>query len=274
MRLKNTLLFGVFILLGCFFLKPVSINGQNDKIIYPHKAFWLKSEVTQIFDNNWGVGIDYFFRSSNTLGQGSIFDRWHRHSYRPWVYYQFDKNLRASISPLSYFTTQDYIGKESDLSKTPYYELRTTFQLIHHHKMMGERLTHTFKHMLEVRYRNIFEDEGYVFTRYRMRYRLRYLLNRDYYAEQGMMYSYISNEVMTSFGKNVVYNMFSQNRIQLAFGYRFHRSSRIEMRYMNRFRSRGSGYEYDRTHALMVGVFVDQLSSLFGKDIRPVKFYD
>lgn len=247
---------------------------SQEKTVFNHKAFWSKTEVTQIFDNNWGVGVDYIFRSNNELNQGSIFSNWHRHSVRPWIHYQFDKNLRVSISPLAYFGTQEYFAKPEDFDREPYHELRTTLQVLHHHKMWGERITHTFRHWFEFRYRNPFEDDYFSFTRYRMRYRLRFLINKDYYSERNTLYTYLSNEIMVNYGNNIVYNMFSQNRIQLALGYRFHPSSRIELRYMNRFRSRPSGFEYDNTQAVMLGIFIDQLSSLIGKEVRPVKFFD
>lgn len=250
-----------------------TIHAQ-EKTVYPHQSFWSKAEATQIFDNKWGVGVDYIFRSNNTMNEGSIFDNWHRHSIRPWVHYQVDKNIRLSVSPIAYFGTQEYFGKPEDFDREPYHELRTTFQVLHHHKMMGEKFTHTFRHWFELRYRSPFEDDAFSFTRYRMRYRLRYLINKDSYSETNVLYTYVSNEIMISYGSNIVSNMFSQNRIQLAAGFRVHPSTRLELRYMNRFRSRPSGFEYDHTQAIMFCVFIDQISTLFGKDIRPVKFFD
>jgi len=260
----------VFILL----LVSNKLFGQ-EKVVFSNRAFWSKSEVTQIFENNWGLGLDYIFRSTNTLNRGSIFDNWHRHSFRPWIHYQFDKNLRVSVSPIGYFGTQEYFAKEDDFLRKPYQELRTTFQVLHHHKMLGERFTHTFRHWFEIRYRNPFEAENYfAFTRYRMLYRIRYLLNKDYYNEKNVIYTYLSNEIMVNYGSNIVYNMFSQNRIQLALGFRVHNSTRLELRYMNRYRSRTTGFEYDNTQALMLCLFVDQFSSMFGKEVRPVKYFD
>lgn len=257
------------------YLFSLNVSAQVEKVTFQHKSFWSKTEVTQIWDSKFGVGLDFIFRSNNELNQGSIFENWHRFSYRPWLHYQYGSTLRFSFSPIALFETQEYFAKESDFLREPYTELRTTFQVLHHHKYMGEKLTHTFRHWYEIRYRNPFEEENnFTFTRYRMRYRLRYLFNKDYYSQNHVFYGYVSNEIMVSFGQNIVYNMFSQNRIQAAVGYRIHPSTRIELRYMNRYRSRPSGFEYDNTNAIFIGLFVDQLSALFGKDIRPVRFFD
>ncbi|MCC5930621.1 MAG: DUF2490 domain-containing protein [Cyclobacteriaceae bacterium] len=261
----------IALLLTCF---SFSILVQAQKITYPHTAFWTKTEATEIFPNKFGVGTDFIVRSNSGLNDFNIFTKWHRVSIRPWFHYQFSENLRVSVSPVSYFATSEYHGKPEDLNSRTYNEMRTTFQVLHHHKMMGEKFTHTFRHWYEIRYRNPFEDNNFTFTRYRIRYRLRYLINKDYYSENQLVYTYISNEIMTNFGNNIVYNMFSQNRIQLAVGYRFLNSMRFELRYMNRYRSRPTGFEYDNTHALMAGLFIDQISRIGRRDIRPVRFFD
>lgn len=268
----KTILFVAFTFLATFQMTV----AQTRKVIYPHKAFWSKYEVTQIFENKWGIGADYIFRTIDVGNQGSMFSKVHRHSIRPWIHYQFSKNFRISLSPVSYFGTDEYIGKPEDELREPYNELRTTVQILHHHKMMGEKLTHTFRHMNEIRFRSPFQEElFYTFFRYRMRYRLRYLLNKDYYSEKGVVYATASVEFMINYGsQRVVYNMFNQNRVQVGAGYRFLPSARVELRYLNRLRTRGTGFEYDRANIFMVGLFVDQISSLFGKDIRPVKFFD
>jgi hypothetical protein len=263
------------LLMAALALLTTSAHAQQQKVNYPHAALWTKSEVTQIFENNWGVGADVIFRSFNEFNEGHWFQSLHRFSFRPWVHRQFGSSLRVWLSPIAYFYTEEYLGKEEDLLREPYHEMRTTLQVLHHHKMMGEKFTHTFRHWMEARYRSPFdEDEFFAFFRYRIRYRLRYLILKDYYSEKGMLYTYVSNEVMVSYGSRIVSNMFSQNRIQVALGYRVHNSTRLELRYVHRYRSRPSGFEYDETNILMLGLFVDQFSSLFKKDVRPVRFFD
>jgi hypothetical protein len=258
-----------------FFTALIQTIAQPLKITHPHVAFWSKTEIAEIFENKWGIGTDVIFRSNSTYTNFQPFAKPHRFSFRPWAHYQPSKEIRLSISPIAYFWTDEYIANEGDLGRSPYHELRTTFQIVHHHKMMGEKFTHTFRHWYEVRYRNPFSvDDFFGFTRYRVRYRLRYLINKDYYSEKGLIYTYISNEVMVNYGQNIVFNMFSQNRIQLAAGYRINNATRIELRYMNRYRSRPVGNVFDNTHAIFFGLFVDQLSNLLKKDVRPVRYFD
>jgi hypothetical protein len=243
------------------------------KTVYHHTAFWNKTEATEIFPNKWGVGGDFIFRTTNTMGSGSMFDRWHRTSFRPWVHYQIGPSSRLSFSPMGYFDTQEYVGKEADFNRPRYDEWRTTLGFFHHHYNLNKRLTHTFRHWGELRYRSLGSDDGFMFSRYRMRYRLRYVLNKPDYNTDGAIYAFAYNELMVSFGDNIVSNMFSQNRLAVGAGIRFLGAARVELRLQRRFRSRASGYEYDQAETLMLGIFIDQISRLGSRDMR-VRYYD
>ncbi|MBX3102038.1 MAG: DUF2490 domain-containing protein [Bacteroidetes bacterium] len=250
------------------------VQGQvPQKVVYQHYAFWNKTEVNEIFPNKFGVGGDFIFRTTNTLGKGSPFDRWHRTSFRPWVHYQVSKNCRFSLSPLGYFATQEYVGKESDFSRPRYDEWRTTLGFFHHHYNLNKRLNHTFRHWYEFRYRSLGSEEGFTFSRYRMRYRLRYVLNRPDFNQDGALYVFGYNEIMINYGQEIVSNMFSQNRLAVGMGIRFLGAARVELRLQRRFRSRASGFEYDQADNIMIGIFIDQFSRLGSKDI-PVRYHD
>ncbi|WP_143090845.1 porin family protein [Thermoflexibacter ruber] len=77
--------------------------------------------------------------------------------------------------------------------------------------------------------------------------------------------------------KNVTYNTFNQNRLYVGIGYRFLNAARIEIRYVNRFRTRGAaGIEFDHGQGLMIEAYIDQISLLGvrkGK-AQPVRFSD
>jgi hypothetical protein len=69
--------------------------------------------------------------------------------------------------------------------------------------------------------------------------------------------------------------MFNQNRLYIGMGYRFLTAARVELRYVNRFRSRGgTGFEYDLDRGIMLGIYIDQLSLLGTKDILKVRYFD
>lgn len=250
--------------------------GQVQKTVYNSSSFWSKTEVNEIFNNsNWGVGFDFVYRTKNELGEGSRFTSMLRESYRPWVHYQFSANARFSISPFGYMRTGEYIAKPSDYLRPVYEEYRTTVQFFHHLKQANGRIMHTWRYRYELRWQEVPGADDYRhFSRFRFRYRIRVGLNStDFYANK-TLYAAFSNEIGINYGKEVPF-MFNQNRFYAGLGYRFLTAARVELRYVDRLRSRGStGFEYDLDRGIMIGLYVDQVSLFGTKDILKVRFFD
>jgi len=129
-------------------LSPLLNYAQERKTVYPHSVFWHKTEINEFFNESWGVGADFVYRSKNELNSGSMFDSHLRTSIRPWINYQFTKNSRLSISPIGYMHTNEYVGKPEDLERPNYHELRTTFQFFHHYKHDNGKWMHTWRYTI------------------------------------------------------------------------------------------------------------------------------
>lgn len=252
------------------------LSAQNTKVIYPHAAFWSKTEVNEVFDNNWGVGLDFVYRRKNELGQGSMFDARLRESIRPWGHYQFSPLARFSLSPIGYMATHEYVSKPEDIGRTPLEEWRTTFQFFHHQKQAKGRIMHTWRYRYEMRWQRPIDVEDYrFFHRFRFRYRIRYALNSNDFYANNTIYLMASNEIGLNFGKNVYLNTFNQNRLYIGSGMRFLTGMRVELRYVNRIRTRGAtGFEMDLDRGFMIGVYIDQVSRLGNKDFISVRYFD
>jgi hypothetical protein len=250
-------------------------SAQQQKVIYNHSIFWTKMEAHEIFPNQWGVGFDVIHRRRNSFGAGTMFDTTQRTSVRPWINYQFSPYARISLSPLGYFTTNEYYGKPSDTARVPYHELRSTLQFYHHIKQAKGRIMHTWRYRGELRFQERPGEAYRVFTRLRIRYRLRVMLNGNDFYQNNIAYFLLANEIGINYGGPDVPYMFNQNRLYIGFGWRFLNSIRGEIRYVDRLRGRGgSGFEYDHGRGLMLCLYIDQVSSIGRKDIDPVRFVD
>ena len=261
------------------FLCLAPVNGQNNKVIYPHSVFWHKTEASEFINYKWGVGVDFVLRTKNELSEGSMFSKHLRDSYRPWVHYQVSPKARFSISPIGFMNTTEYVGKPEDIGRAGWTELRTTFQYWHHLVSPSGKLMQTWRYRYELRWQTVDgADEARFFTRFRFRYRVRYSFNTDDFYENKTVYAAISNEIGLNMGKNVVLNTFNQNRLYIGVGYRFANVVRAELRYVNRLRTRGStGFEFDNGQGIMLGLYIDQVSGLLKSDdptIPRVKFFD
>jgi hypothetical protein len=258
-------------------LLPALLTAQDRKEVFSHAVFWSKLELNDFLDGGrWGWGLDGIVRRKNEEGTGSMFDAPLRESIRPWVHYQFSKNARFSLSPLGYMHTTEYVGVPEDRLRDPYHELRTTFQFFHHHKQLDGRLMHTFRYRYELRWQERANADDYRYTnRFRVRYRARYMLNGNDFYRNHTAYLMVSNEIGLNMGREVVWNTFNQNRVYAGVGVRFATAARAELRYVDRFRTRGAtGFQFDHGRGLMLAVYVDELRRLRSRDIPQVRFVD
>lgn len=251
--------------------------AQDQKVIYPHNVFWSKMEINQL-DNRqrWGLGVDFVYRRKSSLTDRSMFAEPLRESFRPWIHYQFSAYARLSVSPIGYMHTNEYLGKESDLSRLPYHELRSTIQFFHHQKARNGKWMHTWRYRYELRWQEQPGRDDYrFFTRFRFRYRIRYVITGNDFYKNNTWYAAVSNEIGLNVGKNVVLNTFNQNRLYIGIGCRFLTAARVELRYIDRLRTRGAtGYEFDHGRGLMLGICVDNLTSIGKMDTHAIKFTD
>lgn len=256
---------------------PDELIAQDQKVIYPHHVFWSKTEINQLDKRqHWGLGLDFVYRRKSGLENRNMFAEPLRESIRPWVHYQFSANARLSVSPLGYMHTNEYLGKESDLLRPDYHELRTTIQFFHHQKMRSGKWMHTWRYRYELRWQERPGQDDYrFFTRFRFRYRIRYVITGNDFYRDNTWYAAVSNEIGLNMGKNVVLNTFNQNRLYVGIGLRFLNAMRAEVRYVDRFRTRGgTGYEFDQGRGLMIGVYVDNLTNIGKVDTHAIKFTD
>jgi hypothetical protein len=264
------------------FLVAQTVTLPSEKIVYPHNVFWHKTEVHEMFNQGkgpWGVGLDFIARTRDELQDGDRFGTLYRVKFRPWINYQFNERARFSLSPIALMRTVEYVGKPEDIPRVPYKEWRTTFQFYHHSYSVGKKFMHTYRHRYELRWQERQNDLGTYrfFMRYRIRYRLRYMINKDSFYKDRVWYGMFSNELGINIGQNVVMNTFNQNRLYVGIGHRFANTIRAELRYVDRFRARGStGFEFDHAKGPMFALFVDQVSGIsFRKDkLPPVRLFD
>lgn len=257
----------------CSLLSEIGV-AQSEKTVYPHTVFWHKTEINSFVNDKWGYGVDWVYRRKNEMNEGSMFKAPLRNSFRPWINYQFSKTARLSLSPIGYMYTNEYVGKPEDHDRLPFEEWRSTLQFFHHTRSANGRWMHTWRYRYELRWQENPNTEEYrFFTRFRFRYRLRFLINSDNFYDNNTFYAAVSNEFGLNMGKTVVYNIFNQNRLYVGLGYRMLNALRVEVRYVDRFRTRGAtGFEYDHDKGLMIGFYVDEWRALGRSSKQTVRY--
>ena len=97
--------------------------------------------------------------------------------------------------------------------------------------------------------------EGYNFN-WRIRYNLFYQvpLSKNAFAKNTLSFI-LNDEIHVNFGKNIVYNIFDQNRFFVGFAYHTNAHDNLQLGYMNVIQQLAAGNQYKTTHAIRLFYF-------------------
>ena len=120
------------------------------------------------------------------------------------------------------------------------------------------RLTQSFR--LEQRYRRKTLTDNELGDGYDFSWRLRY--NFWFYTpltkkqfEPGGLQFLVNNEIFISFGKNIVYNHFDQNRLFVGLAYQINKQAQLHGGYMNLYQQLPTGDQFRNQHTVRVFYF-------------------
>lgn len=187
-----------------------------------------------------------------------------RHFYQPLVQHQlvFRTNLdrrilddiNVSLGFVVFLQSPNDPESESTLMVP---ELRTDFGFNAKKKYKYFNVNQRFK--VEARFFHQTENNelvgGYQFSNFRMRYQLGLDIPLIKKQDAEKLILKIKDEVMFNFGKNIVKNVFDQNRIYISLNYPMNKNLAFEAGYLNWFQQRPSGTDFYNRDIIRFSVF-------------------
>ena len=187
-----------------------------------------------------------------------------RHFYQPLVQHQlvFRTNLdrrilddiNVSLGFVVFLQSPNDPESESTLMVS---ELRTDFGFNAKKKYKYFNVNQRFK--VEARFFHQTENNelvgGYQFSNFRMRYQLGLDIPLIKKQDAEKLILKIKDEVMFNFGKNIVKNVFDQNRIYIGLNYPMNKNLAFEAGYLNWFQQRPSGTDFYNRDIIRFSVF-------------------
>lgn len=187
-----------------------------------------------------------------------------RHFYQPLVQHQlvFRTNLdrrilddiNVSLGFVVFLQSPNDPESESTLMVP---ELRTDFGFNAKKKYKYFNVNQRFK--VEARFFHQTENNelvgGYQFSNFRMRYQLGLDIPLIKKQDAEKLILKIKDEVMFNFGKNIVKNVFDQNRIYIGLNYPMDKNLAFEAGYLNWFQQRPSGTDFYNRDIIRFSVF-------------------
>lgn len=187
-----------------------------------------------------------------------------RHFYQPLVQHQLvfrtnlDRrildNINVSLGFVVFLQSPNDPESESTLMVP---ELRTDFGFNAKKKYKYFNVNQRFK--VEARFFHQTENNelvgGYQFSNFRMRYQLGLDIPLIKKQDAEKLILKIKDEVMFNFGKNIVKNVFDQNRIYIGLNYPMNKNLAFEAGYLNWFQQRPSGTDFYNRDIIRFSVF-------------------
>jgi hypothetical protein len=242
------LIFGAAFLLLLVSFTP--IQAQSIRKTTNNSNGWLMYFGDHKFSKKWGVHVEAQVRRHDVVAD------WQQLLLRPGINYHFNDNA---------FTTVGYCFVETwpygeFASKSAFPENRW-WEQVQYKTQTGRvewvnrlRLEQRFVHNPVASGDGTFVPGDAVYSN-RMRWlnRISIPFKGEKIADKSL-YITAYDEVMASWGKNVQYNMFDQNRAYIALGYKLPQVGRLEVGYMNQTVLKGDGVRSEHNHTLMVGL--------------------
>ena len=108
-------------------------------------------------------------------------------------------------------------------------------------------------------------------NRARYRFRVQVPLSKPEMKDNTLFFV-AADEIFANFGKHVAANIFDQNRLYLALGWRFTKDSNIQLGYMNQFVEKGDGVHKENNHTLQVALTHNiDFTKIFKKEAKETK---
>ncbi len=198
--------------------------------------------------DKWGVWTDLHLRTKdnyfNNFSQGIV-------RLGLTYYLNDDAKLTAGYAFINHFPAENH----KNISQP---EHRLWQQIQWHTKYPKLKLMQWFR--LEERYRRKIKNNDELADGYNFNFRLRYNILSQFPLSkkrfQPNTFSFVlSNEVFVNFGKQIVYNVYDQNRFFAGFHYHVNKHDNLQLGYMNIYQQLAAGNQYRSTHAARVFYF-------------------
>jgi Protein of unknown function (DUF2490) len=224
-----------------------SVLAQS-KITTDVRQIWTGYFNQTRLTDKWGLWADVHLRTKdnyfNNLSQGIV-------RLGLTYYLSDDVKLTAGYAFINHFPAENH----KNISQP---EHRPWQQIQWHSKYPKLKLMQWFR--LEERYRRKIKNNDELADGYNFNFRLRYnILSQIPLSKkrfQPKTFSFVlSNEVFVNFGKQIVYNMYDQNRFFAGFHYHVNKHDNLQLGYMNIYQQLAAGNQYRSTHAARVFYF-------------------
>ncbi len=225
------------------------LQAQNLRVNDHNTNAWLMYFGSHTINQKWGIHTEAQIR------RAEVVETWQQILLRGGINYNITKNAMATLG-YAFIETFPYGGYPASEA---FPEHRIYQQLQFRNKEGILPLLHRFRQ--EQRWVTPAGKDTAVYTN-RTRYMFRAVLplvkpteeNRSVYQPNGL-YLAAYDEIFVNFGKNVQQNVFDQNRLYFAIGFKTSSFGSVEAGYLNQILQKGNGRIFEYNHTLQLAYY-------------------
>ncbi|SEP60607.1 DUF2490 domain-containing protein [Flavobacterium urocaniciphilum] len=259
------------------FFTIFNLSAQTNKV--DQFNGWIFYTGNHKLSDKWGLHTEYQFRRNDGFSSPM------QNQVRLGIDYNINKSYSTSIgwSYIETFAYGDFAEEiPSKYNNYKFNEQRIWEQFIIKHEHVG-RFHYDSRFRLEQRWIASFKNFGTAsepsFFRYddpaeglwkyrnraRYRFRMQVPLTKSE-MKDNTLFLVAADEIFVNLGGHVTSNVFDQNRLYLALGWRFTKDTNIQLGYMNQFIEKGDGLHKENNHTMQVALTHNiDFSKLFKK---------
>ena len=227
-------------------------DAQATRLFTNNENGWFMYFGTHKVSEKWGVHLEAQFRGADIIKSEQ------QYLFRTGVNYHFNPQTFATVG-YCYVHTAQYGGFPA---QSAFPENRIWEQIQVKNQLGTVELVNRFR--MEQRFvnaptlvgvlGNVYEPGDAVYTnRFRVLNRIS-IPFKDKTIQDKSFYVSAYDELFVNFGKNVALNIFDQNRIYIALGYKIPKIGRLEIGYLNQRIIKSDGIKVENNRTLQVGL--------------------
>ncbi|MFH6967191.1 DUF2490 domain-containing protein [Flavobacterium sp. FlaQc-28] len=135
-----------------------------------HYNIWFRGTLSVPVGKKFKIDNEFQHRRQNGFENENMFDRNLMFTYRNWVHYQHNEDVKFSLSPFAYFSNYKIIQKQTDETAQPHSEIRFSAAVELQHQLF-KKFYVVDRTAIEYR---VFQDNQTDITRLRNRFGFRY----------------------------------------------------------------------------------------------------
>ncbi len=187
-----------------------------------HYNAWFRSTLSIPAGEKFRIDAEFQHRRQNGLGNSDMLDRNLMFTFRNWIHYQHNRNIKISVSPFAYFSHYRIIQQPTDVTANPNSEIRFSAAVDLQHRVF-KNLYVVDRAAIEYR---VFENPQSDINRLRNRFGFRYDLT-------DRLKSGIYDELFVNVSGAGIAHFYDHNRVMLNMEYSVLPNLKFDMGYIN-----------------------------------------